>query len=192
MEKGVSVIKKKDEEAVDHIQTIKDKYDNLPIILNEYPEDLNIAYAEAFDSKRQEIRNLALIIEKIYINCFGATADVTPVVMLQRISNKLDDFYQKMDLIDPEYAQNKQAIKDKQRREQQRKEKQEKQEAETKIKMEQALARANKPIKKKTGRPIYGRGVLRKKETKEDLKLLKELKEKKETEKLLYGESFEE
>lgn len=191
VEKGVSSLKKKDDEALERINEIKNQLDNLEVV-DTFPDELYPAAAKSFDVKSQEIKNLSEIIERIYINCFGATADVTPVVMLQRINIKLEDFYDKMDLIDPDYALNKQAIKDKQRREQQRREKQEKQEAEQKIKMELTLARANRPIKKKNGRPLYGRGVIKKNEKKTDLKMLRELKEKKETEKLLYGEKSDE
>lgn len=191
LEKGVSAMKKKEDETIGYTNAIKDQLNNLPIV-EEFPGDLGPACSKSFDLKNQEIRKLAEIIDRIYIKCFGATADVTPVVMLQRINIKLEEFYDKMDLIDPDFAQERQAIKDKQRREQQRKEKQEKQEAEQRIKMEQALARATRPIKKKNGRPLYGRGVIKKNEKKTDLKMLKELKERKETEKLLYGEQTDE
>lgn len=190
LEKGATVIKKKDDETISHIDNIKGQIDRLPII-EELPEDISLLYTQAFDEKDQEVHYWADLVEKIYINCFGATADVTPIVMLQRINNKLEDFYRLIELVDPDFVQSRQAIKDKQRRETQRKEKQEKQEAEIKIKMEQALARANRPIKKKNGRPVYGRTYLRKNEKKADLKLLRELKEKKATEKLLYGDPFE-
>ena len=191
LEKGCSVIQKQEDETIGLTDIVKGQLDKFPEI-EEFPEELRTLYEQVFESKNQEYHYLADLIEKMYIKCFGETADVTPVVMLQRINNKLEELYQLIELVDPEFVQSRQAIKDKQRRELQRKEKQEKQEAEVKLKMEQALARATKPIKKKNGRPIYGRSVLRKNEKKMDSKLLRELKERKATEKLLYGDPFEE
>lgn len=190
--RGIKNVNKKKEITDGYIQSVQDQIDSLEVVTpstNENDTELN---QKDFDIKNDEYIRLAKLIERTYINCFGQTADVPPVGMLERIENQLEDFYKRIDLVDPHFAHSRQALKDKQRRDKLRREKQERQAAEQRLKMEQAIERANKPIKKKSGRPLMERTTIKKNEKKTDYKLLREMKEKQRFDGLLYGNAFEE
>ncbi|OHT13305.1 hypothetical protein TRFO_16638 [Tritrichomonas foetus] len=190
VEKGLIQIKSDANQTTDLIGDIKQQLDKLPTI-EPLPSDLGPSYYHNFDTKDQELLNLSQLVVDTYIKCFKSDADVTPVVMLERINERLEMYYKKMELIDPVFANNKQMIRDKQRRERQRKEKQERHELEIQMKLEQAMERASKPVKKKNGRPLVPRATLKKHGNQQDLKLLAQLREQQQTEELLYGSPYD-
>lgn len=140
----------------------------------------------------QELLNFGKMIRSTYVKCFGKDSNVSSLTMLEKIENEMEMKFQKLEVISPQFIQEKQAIRDKERREEQRKAKQEKQAAEQKLKMEQAIERANKPINKKTGRPLYQRTIPIKVVRNDDARILALRREQQRQEKLLYGPVWEE
>lgn len=143
------------------------------------------------DTVEGELERLIAHIRLTYNNCLQKEFNHNPIAMLEEIEANLHDLQTKLTLVDPSFINEKQIIKDKERREKQRSEKQELLEIEQAKKMKQTLERANKPIKKKTGRPIYERTKLIKHEKKNDLLLLRQREEQQKLEKLLYGSPYE-
>lgn len=109
---------------------------------------------DTLDAQRRRLSNL---VTRTYKHCFGEAADVNTLARLERIENELEKMYHQSAAIDPAFMAAKQSEKDKARRDIQRKEKVERQEKEQKRKLEQALARAQMPIKRRTGRPMVER-----------------------------------
>ena len=115
------------------------------------------AVARECDDLDAERRRLAVMVTKTYKHCFGESADVNTLTRLERIENELEKMYRQSATIDPAFIAAKQAEKDKVRREIQRKEKAEQHDREQKRKLDQVIARARMPIKRRTGRPLFER-----------------------------------
>jgi hypothetical protein len=130
--------------------------------LDELPEleDASAAPSGALkecDSLDAHLRKLALLVRKTYKQCFDESSEVNTLTRLERLENELELMYQQSALIDPALIAAKQTEKDRARRDVQRREKAEKQEKDQKRKLEQALLRAQMPIKRRTGRPVSER-----------------------------------
>jgi vacuolar-type H+-ATPase subunit E/Vma4 len=100
--------------------------------------------------QESEYEKLKCLIAEAYGKCLVQTGDIGPLGMLVRLENQLEEFYKLIDQISPAFVTMKRVQQDKARRELQRHLKQKRQEAEQKIKMEQALYRATRPIQKRT------------------------------------------
>lgn len=109
------------------------------------------------DQLELQLKRLSKYVSETYRNCFKETADVNTLTRLERIENELERMYRGSECIDPAFIAAKQTEKDKVRRDIQRKAKAEKQALEQQRKLDQALARAKMPIKRKTGRPCNER-----------------------------------
>jgi hypothetical protein len=101
----------------------------------------------------EELRALGRLVRSAYISCFNELSDVNTLARLAKLEQELERMYQASARIDPKFVSAKQQAKDKERRDRLRKEKAEKLEADQKKKLEQALERAQMPIKRRTGRP---------------------------------------
>ncbi|OHT12530.1 hypothetical protein TRFO_17576 [Tritrichomonas foetus] len=148
----------------------------------------NMQYSNQLDD---ELARLKEQVRRVYSSCLKKESDMGPIIMLEEIESNLHLLQTKIINVLPSFVAEKQAIKDKERREKQRKEKQEQQAIEQAKKTKQTLERANRPIKKKTGRPIIGRAVLIKHEKKDDAKLIRQRLEQQRVEQLLYGSPYE-
>lgn len=135
-----------------------------------------------------EYERLRAMVENAFMACYGRTADIAPIGMLQQIEMQLEEYYRKIDFVKPEFIQTKQQQFAKLRREEARRDKQLKQEAEQKQKMDHAIARANKPIQKRCGRPLMKRMMPFRAEAKDDGKRLAALLEQQRIDRLLYGD----
>ena len=140
---------------------------------------------EAIDN---EIQYLSKLVQQTYINCFGQDADLTALGRLERIENKLEEFYKDMNIVDPDFIHMKQSKFDKDRREEMRVALQKEKEQIQQEKKDQAYARATKPIKKKMGRPLMERSLPYHFERPNDEKIRKMLAEQKAQEEFLFGE----
>jgi hypothetical protein len=109
------------------------------------------------DSLDAQLRRLSQVVRKTYKQCFNEASEVNTLTRLEKVENALEFMYQQSALIDPALIAAKQTEKDRARRDVQRREKAEKQEKDQKRKHEQALLRAQMPIKRKTGRPVNAR-----------------------------------
>lgn len=188
-------------------KVIQSELDSTENTIEKLNDDIEICHKDeivddTFDSKseqnkkrletvEEELERLILHIRKTYMNCLKKEFNHNPISMLEEVECTLHDLQIKLNLVDPSFINEKQIIKDKERREEQRREKQILQEIEQAKKMRQALERATKPIKKKTGRPIIERSKLVKLEKKDDQLLIRQRQEQQRLEKLLYGSPYE-
>lgn len=158
--------------TVQEIANIKKAKDEIPDIKveDQTPESIS-RDAEILD---RELTRLAKIVQRTFVGCFSKKSDITTLMMLERLENELEKMYRETEYIAPSFIIEKQNLKAKQRREEQRREKQEKQIREQQKKMEAALERSKKPIKRKTGRPLNCRALPMKVNRKVDKKLVDE------------------
>lgn len=178
---------RRDEETRELEADVREEIAKIPTV-EEIPENADEVIGGEQKIQEVEYDRVKALVVHAYVNCFGKTADISPLSMLQRIEYQIEEYYRKIDYVSPDFVAAKQQQFDKVRREEQRKEKQKRQEAEQKLKMEQAIERANRPIPKKTGRPIVARTYLSKHMAKDDDSRLQALKEQQRIENLLYGE----
>jgi hypothetical protein len=108
----------------------------------------------------RELDRLMRIVSRYYANCFKKSADITALMMLERIEIALEDLYKIADRLDPQYLVEKQMLRDRSRREDQRRVKQELMAKEAQRKIKAALERSQKPVKRRLGRPLVGRSQL--------------------------------
>jgi len=96
-------------------------------------------------------------VKKTYMTCFRVSADINALTMLERIENSLENLYSQCSQIDNEHLSKHLMKQEMSRRDVMKKQKQAKDEEEQRKKLEQAIERANKPIKRKMGRPVHER-----------------------------------
>jgi hypothetical protein len=108
--------------------------------------------------------------------------------MLLQIEDTLEDFYKRADRVSREFMATKIAERNKKRREESRAKKQIQQDQEQKVKMDQALARATRPITKRDGRALMPRSLPYKAKEGVDAAQLAALREQKRLDELLYGD----
>ena len=181
-----SLVRKSDETRALEMD-VRQEIAKIPEV-EEIPENAGDVISGEQRVQEAEYERVKALVEHAYVCCFGKTADISPLAMMERIEYQLDEYYQKIEYVSPEFVAAKQQQFDKVRREEQRREKQKRQEAEQKLKMDQAIERANRPIPKKTGRPIVARTYLSKHAAKDDDSRLQALMEQQRIENLLYGE----
>lgn len=140
---------------------------------------------EVQDIAIEELRGL---VKLAYVKCFRKESDSPLIIQLEKIESGLEDMYKQIDLVDPQFAMDKQCLRDRERRERQRHDRHEQQTREQKLKIEHAIERANRPIKKKTGRPIYARNIPVKIKRKDDAEKLKLRREQQRIDDMLFGE----
>ena len=99
-------------------------------------------------SAENELTLIQDLIYKTYFNCFKKETQIPTISILENIENALEEEFQRVSELDPDYVQEAQAKKDKQHREEERIMKQRKQHEDQQKKLEHALARANKNQKR--------------------------------------------
>lgn len=104
-----------------------------------------------FDS---ELSTLTKYIQSTYVKCFGSKSDFGPTTMLERLENELEYLYKRIAELPPEFVLQTQAHIEKVRRDQARADRQQQKLLEQRRKTEQAIERANRPVTKRTGRPL--------------------------------------
>jgi hypothetical protein len=105
----------------------------------------------------RELERLSQIVSKYYSNCFRKSADISAIMMLERLENELESLYKIADRLNPQYLAEKQTLRDRSRREDQRRAKQEFVAKEAQRKIKAALERSQRPVKKHYGRPVIAR-----------------------------------
>ena len=133
-----------------------------------------------------ELAKVAALVTSTYEECFNEVAAINTLSRLERIENELEKLYREAMNIEPDFIKAKQAEKDKKRREEQRKAKAEEHQREQARKHKQALLRAQMPVKRKTGRPVYER-ILPIKISKNPVDEKQKLLEEQQLEKFLFG-----
>ena len=133
----------------------------------------------------KELTRLTKIVRQSYTKCFTNKADLTPVMMLERMESGLEKLYQIASEIPDSFLLEEQSIIDKERREKQRVEKQKEKQRIQKMKTDAAIERSKQPVKKRTGRPLHSRmlPIVHTKVKNDDKRLLEEARQ----EELLFG-----
>ena len=149
--------------------------------------NLEAPSSAALDSQLEYFRRR---IGQLYIKCYHKDSDLTPIGMLEKLENDMETMYRKINLIDPIFVWEKQTSIDKIRREKIRLRKQELKEEEQRLKTEQALERATKPIKRRTGRPLYSRTTPIRIHKVSESKRQEQLLEQQRLEHFLYGSLY--
>ena len=128
---------------------------NIPVV-NINPKLLDSPEVIEID---KELTKLGVIVKNAYTDCFGKSADISPLMMLHRLETELEALYKQSLLLPEKEIVEKQNAKEKERREKQRIEKQMQQILEQQAKNDAAIARSKMPVKKRTGRPLVERKV---------------------------------
>jgi hypothetical protein len=188
---GVSVVKKDLVEAESNLSRLEGKASMVPVV-----EPIQYKLREGNLKEAQEIENelqeLEVGITRTYVHCFGPGQSVASLTMLERIENALEALFMRIQLVNPTYLHTKQKKQDEIRLEQHRLDMQAKKDAEQKLKYDQAVERAQMPIKRRTGRPCLER-TLPLIINREDPELARAAqRERERLETLLYGEESEE
>jgi hypothetical protein len=156
--------------------------------VHELSEAISEDDVRASEQTNRELMYLTEIIARTHTNCFRVTGNLPALLMLTRIENALEDLYRKMKAIRPVFVEAKQRQKDEERMERQKEEASEKKAADQRLKYEQALERAQMPIKKRTGRPPLKRMLPITAKAVDPEKSLADQIERERIEALLYGE----
>jgi hypothetical protein len=178
-------------ERCDELRAIVEEHHRKLALVQALPDAPNDATLTAGARWDLEYERLGEKIERTHRNCFNMRSDMAPLRMLEKIETRFEEFYAKLDQIKPEFIAMKQAQRDKLRREKQRTDKQIAQEAEQKIKIEQAMYRATRPIQKRTGRPLIPRTMPMTHHPTEDKAAIAAMREQQRIEALLYSDSVE-
>jgi phage protein D len=120
------------------------------------------------------------VVQEVYERCIGNNeSNLSTLQMLTKIEKRLDELFEAIDALPPEYLAVAERTKDKERRQKLRQEKMEQQKKAQENRIKRALERSQAPTKKKAGKPVMFRSVLikKKKETNQTSKKLDEEKE---------------
>jgi hypothetical protein len=142
----------------------------------------------ASDYADQELRRMTALVARAHRGCFGGMANLSAFVMIEQIETGLEQLHNRVLCLRRSYVQAKQKKKDEERLERQKKETAEKKAADFKLKSDQALERAQKPIKKRTGRPPIKRVLPIRVKQKDPEVFMAEQTERERVERLLYGD----
>ena len=171
------------------ITMMKNQISKIPTV-TPFPNPSESHYKE-FDDKTKELDYFSNIIRNTYIKCLNKEDNVTSKVMINRINDRFEEFYRQISSMDHTIVMAQLIEKDKKRCEELKLKQQAAKEAETKIKMEIALQRANRPVKKRNGRLLYPKVPIIKNENKNDMRLLRLMKERQRMNEFLYGPVFD-
>lgn len=138
-----------------------------------------------------EIDYLYGIVRNIYIRLYRGDPKLNAMHMLQKIDADLESMYADSENLSRRFFNEKQAILEKKRREQQRLEQQKEIQRAAQEKKEAALARANRPVQKRMGKPLMYRTTLKKVVKNDDEKRRRQEAEQRRIDKLLFGDDFD-
>jgi hypothetical protein len=167
--------------------TIEAKAMAIPVVevVEMHLTDGDVKYAAGIEAELAELHRL---ITHAYETCCGPGGNLGSLSMLKQIEKVLQRSYVQFQAVNQTFAQTIQRKKDEERLEQQRLEQQAKKDAEQKLKYDQAVERAQRPIKKRTGRPPIRRMLPNQIQTADPEKYQADANERARLEELLYGE----
>lgn len=143
------------------------------------------------EAQDAEIAMIEGLVKNTFVKCFKKESDLSPISQLEKLENELENLYRQIKKIDPHFVHEKQSLRDKERREKQKRDRQEKEAEEQRLKKEQAIERARKPIKRKTGRPLYPRSTLERIQKQDDDRMFLIRQEQERVDRLLYGPLYD-
>ena len=181
-------------------KTIEDVEDQIKQLQNEKEREQQEEHQ--FDSKTDQfevqINKLQRQIANIFKQCFKSNGfDQSTVIgqnsltMLSMIEGKIEAMTRIVKRFDPSFVSKKLKVINERKRKEQREANQRKKELEQKRKIQQMKERATKPVKKKEGRPLYGKVMIMKVQRVDPELKLRELEEKARIENLLYGDLYD-
>jgi hypothetical protein len=94
-----------------------------------------------------------MLIAQIHRRCLGNGKGLPALLMLEGIENALEDFYRKLQGVNPMFVQQIQKKKNEERLKEQKKEMMERMSVDRKGKCELIVERARMPIRRRNGRP---------------------------------------
>jgi hypothetical protein len=149
----------------------------------------DLAAAKQPQEEEDPLVQLEKQVKKTYKGCFGVSADLGAMLMLEKIENELEVMYEKCDRVVPDFLIYKRTMRERQRRDHQRKQWQEWRAKEQQRKIEQAISRARRPIPHRTARPLTLRTLPLKARKQNDEAIQRRMREQLEEERLLYRDS---
>jgi hypothetical protein len=114
--------------------------------------DIKMAHAT-----ETELHRLENVVRRAYLGCFRTQGDGSAMGLLEQIESGLERMYAAVETINPVWFKAKQKEREEERLEQRRIARAERKAAELKTKMEHALARATRPVRRRNGRPAIRR-----------------------------------
>lgn len=154
-ERTVGVLKEKLQKALDEKAVLKSLKSKIQPVMEEIYNNSQIE--QESEDVSAELDRLSMLIKTTYNQCFENKLDMNSLMMLEKLELALEEKYSMIDNIPKNIVLDKQAQIDRIRREQIRVERNIAKAKEQKKKMEAALARATKPIKKRLGRQLKER-----------------------------------
>jgi hypothetical protein len=156
-------------------------------VLAEFTDTLNEGNIKLSEKIENELLFLTERIAETHGRCLGNAQGMPALLMLERIESALEGLYSRLRCVKRQFAEAKQKKKDEARLEQQMAAVAAKKAAEQKLKYDQAVERAQMPIKKRTGRPPVRRMLPITVQLTDPEKLSAERFERERIEKLLFG-----
>jgi hypothetical protein len=111
------------------------------------------------DEIESEYARVVRLVEHAAASCFGSDTDLRPLGVLEQFQSEFERMFRLEALVQRAVLENKQAAKQKERREAQRKVKQAELDQEQQNKLQQVRERAAKPILVRFKRPVHQRMV---------------------------------
>jgi DNA-binding transcriptional regulator GbsR (MarR family) len=138
------------------------------------------------DEIESEYARVVRLVEHASATCFGGETELSPMAVLEQFQSEFERLFRLEAMVQRAVLEDKQAAKQKERREAQRKSKQAQFDLEQQKKLQQARERAAKPIPQKFKRPVVPRMVpVTEKLSRSELDSLKKREERR-LERLLY------
>jgi hypothetical protein len=159
--------------------------------VEECTEVLSDGNLRASDHADQELRRITALVARAHRGCFRGTSNLSAFAMLDQIETGLEQLHNRIRCIKWAFVQAKQRRKDEERLERQKKETTERKAADVKLKSDQALERAQMPIKRRTGKPTIRRMLPIKINRQDPDVFMAEQMERERLEKLLYGDVYD-
>ncbi|EAX91470.1 hypothetical protein TVAG_276890 [Trichomonas vaginalis G3] len=138
-----------------------------------------------------EINRLSNLVRNMYLRLYREDPKLNAMHMLQKVDSDLELMYSQSEDLNRKYYNDKQAQLEKKRRDQQRIEQQKEIQRQAQEKKEAALARANRTVQKRMGKPLMYRTTLKKVVKNDDAKRRRQEAEQRRIDQLLFGEDFD-
>jgi predicted nucleic acid-binding Zn-ribbon protein len=165
---------------------VEKKLSKVPTVV-EYEEVLTEGSVKLTDHIEKELQWLTEKISRTHDRCMGISKGMSALLMLERIETAMHLLYERLQRVKPEFAQAKQQKRAEERMEEHRLAVAAQKAADQRLKYEQAVERAQMPIKKRVGRPPMKRMLPIIAHQVDPDKLSAEKRERERIEKLLYG-----
>ena len=146
---------------------------------------------QANDQVDKELEDINKCVSRTFRKCFNKDSEIPAISMLEQIEAELENQFVAILELDDDYIVRKQNSMMKKHREIAREAKRMRQIQEQQKKIDQALERANRPIKKKQGRPLMPKSAIQKIEHSDESRNKRYLLEQQKQDEFLFGVSYD-